>query len=231
MLKSLVGMSEAYFWRIADVYRHIDVVVCCSEFLKRRLDTYSTLSFKTIAMYNFVQADRQENSVKKDYVIYFGRFSQEKGIETLLSVCKQLPEITFVFAGSGPLEKEINQISNIRNVGFCKGETLRKLISEARFSITPSEVYENCPFSVMESQMYGTPVLGARIGGIPELIEAGKSGELFESGNAEELRQKIQEMWNETRGDNLKYQQCNGDRFDTVEGYAEKLIQLYSVRH
>ena len=70
-----------------------------------------------------------------------------------------------------------------KNVGFQKGEALEKLIREARFSIYPSEWYENCPFSVMESQMYGTPVLGANIGGIPELIQVGKTGELFESSN------------------------------------------------
>ena len=88
----------------------------------------------------------------------------------------------------------VNGIKNIKNVGFQKGEALEKLIREARFSIYPSEWYENCPFSVMESQMYGTPVLGADIGGIPELIQVGKTGELFESGNGEDLKRKIQEL-------------------------------------
>ena len=95
---------------------------------------------------------------KKDYVLYFGRFSEEKGIGTLIKVCKELPDVQFIFAGTGPLEKTVNGIKNIKNVGFQKGEALEKLIREARFSIYPSEWYENCPFSVMESQMYGTPV-------------------------------------------------------------------------
>ena len=69
----------------------------------------------------------------------------------------------FIFAGTGPLEYSIKGVKNIKNVGFQKGEALEKLIREARFSIYPSEWYENCPFSVMESQMYGTPVLGANI--------------------------------------------------------------------
>lgn len=86
------------------------------------------------------------------------------------------------------------KIKNIKNVGFQKGEALEKLIREARFSIYPSEWYENCPFSVMESQMYGTPVLGADIGGIPELIQAGKTGELFESGNGKDLKRKIEKL-------------------------------------
>ena len=59
----------------------------------------------------------------------------------------------FIFAGTGPLEETVNGIKNIMNVGFQKGGALEKLIREARFSIYPSEWYENCPFSVMESQM------------------------------------------------------------------------------
>ena len=128
---------------------------------------------------------------RMDYALYFGRFSEEKGIGTLIKVCKELPDVQFIFAGVGPLEDTIKGVSNIKNVGFQKGEALEKLIREARFSIYPSEWYENCPFSVMESQMYGTPVLGADIGGIPELIQVGKTGELFESGNAEDLKKKI----------------------------------------
>ena len=125
-----------------------------------------------------------------DYVLYFGRFSEEKGIGTLIKVCKELPDVQFIFAGTGPLEETVNGIKNIKNVGFQKGEALEKLIREARFSIYPSEWYENCPFSVMESQMYGTPVLGANIGGIPELIQVGKTGELFESGNGKDLKKR-----------------------------------------
>ena len=101
----------------------------------------------------------------------------------------------FIFAGTGPLEDNIKRIKNIKNVGFQKGEVLEKIIREARFSIYPSEWYENCPFSVMESQMYGTPVLGANIGGIPELIQVGTTGELFESGNGKDLKMKIQKLW------------------------------------
>ena len=56
----------------------------------------------------------------------------------------------FIFAGTGPLEDEIEGIPNIKNVGFQTGKDLEKLIREARFSIYPSEWYENCPFSVME---------------------------------------------------------------------------------
>ena len=111
----------------------------------------------------------------------------------------------------------------IKNVGFQTGEALEKLIREARFSVYPSEWYENCPFSVMESQMYGTPVLGADIGGIPELIEVGKTGDLFESGNKDELKRKIHKMWSEHDLTDRFTENCRRLRFDTVETYVGKL--------
>ena len=133
----------------------------------------------------------------------------------------------FIFAGTGPLEEEINGISNIKNLGFQKGEALEKLIREARFSIYPSEWYENCPFSVMESQMYGTPVLGANIGGIPELISVGSTGELFESGNGEDLKNKIEELWNNKEKLDKYSENCKNISFDTIEEYCNKLIKIY----
>ena len=116
---------------------------------------------------------------------------------------------------------------NIQNVGFQRGQALETLIREARFSVYPSEWYENCPFSVMESQMYGTPVLGANIGGIPELIEPGKTGELFESGNAAQLKGKIQALWKNRELTDRYSENCADVRFDDVARYTETLMKLY----
>lgn len=225
--KSAIGAMEAYFWKLNGAYKYIDTMICCSEFMKTKLDTNKVFREKTVAMHNFMDKLEWKDVTKKDYVLYFGRFSKEKGIDTLIKVCKSLPHINFVFAGTGPLEKEINNIPNIENVGFQKGEALETLIREAKFSIYPSEWYENCPFSVMESQMYGTPVLGADIGGIPELIEAGKTGELFESGNAEELTSKIEKLWGNNDLIEKYNQNCKEISFDTIEEYVAKLMKIY----
>jgi len=156
-------------------------------------------------------------------VLYFGRFSQEKGIGTLVEVAKELPDIPFVFAGSGPLEHLLEGIPNIKNVGFQRGEALEMLIREARFTVYPSEWYENCPFSVMESQMYGTPVLGANIGGIPELIRVGETGELFESGNEKELCTKLSRLWNEAANGEMRIV----SDFLTVDDYVQTMMNWY----
>lgn len=225
--KSAIGMMEAELWKWMGTYQYIDTMICCSEFMKRKMDSNPLFATKTVSMHNFIDDVERKCVQKKDYVLYFGRFSEEKGIGTLIKVCKELPEIPFVFAGTGPLEKSINGVSNIRNSAFQKGEALEKLIREARFSIYPSEWYENCPFSVMESQVYGTPVLGANIGGIPELIWVGKTGELFESGNADDLKRKVQKLYEDKQLCEEYSENCKEINFDTIEEYYEKIMKLY----
>lgn len=227
MAKSTIGMIEAEFWKLKSTYKYIDTIICCSEFMKSKMDSNPLFATKTVAMRNFIDKMEWKAAEKKDYVLYFGRFSEEKGIATLIKVCKELPGVQFVFAGTGPLEDSIKGVRNIKNVGFKKGETLEKLIREARFSVYPSEWYENCPFSVMESQMYGTPVLGANIGGIPELIQVGKTGELFESGNAEDLQRKIQKLWGDKDLCTQYSVNCKYISFDTVDEYFDKIMKIY----
>ena len=227
LAKSAVGTLEAMLWNGCGVYKNIDVMICCSEFLKTKMDCNPLFAGKTLALHNFVDKVERKETEKQDYVLYFGRFSREKGIDTLLKVCKALPDIPFVFAGTGPLEGEIAGVPNIKNVGFQRGQALENLIRQARFSVYPSQWYENCPFSVMESQLYGTPVLGADIGGIPELIEVGKTGELFESGNAAQLKEKIQTLWENRELTDRYSENCAHLRFDDVEAYTEKLLKLY----
>lgn len=226
-VKSAVGMLEAYFWKINGVYKYIDKIICCSEFLKKKMDSNPLFAKKTIALHNFVERVEWKEIEKKDYILYFGRFSEEKGISTLLKACEFLPEIQFIFAGSGPLENKVNEVSNIKNVGFQRGEALDKLIREAKFTIYPSEWYENCPFSVMESQMYGTPVIGAKIGGIPELLVEEKTGELFQTGNVIDLTVKIKKLWSNSEKIKLYSRNCRDVDFDDIEKYVEKLMKVY----
>lgn len=227
LAKSFLAELEGRLYRRLKTYRFLDCVICPSFFMEKKFLTKPLFKGKTVVMHNFVDRADKEPQVKQGYVLYFGRYSEEKGIQTLLKACKRLPEVPFVFAGSGPLEEEISQITNIKNTGFLRGNELYKVIAGADFSICPSECYENCPFSVMESIAYGTPVLGADIGGIPELIRVGETGELFKSGNENDLYRKIEGMWNNKKALRKYTESCMEKNFDTVQEYCEKLVRLY----
>jgi glycosyltransferase involved in cell wall biosynthesis len=169
-----------------------------------------------------------ERSVEKeDYVLEFGHLCRDKGTYTLLETARRLPQVPFVFAGYGEAEQEIARVPNAQFVGFKTGEELEMLIRKAKISVYPSEWYENCPFSVIESQMYGTPVIGSRMGGIPELIAEGKTGELFEAKNVDDLEQKIRKLLF-TPGLLEQYSRaCLNREFETPESYYQKLMAIY----
>ncbi len=150
------------------------------------------LKSKSVALFNFVDLDRfQYESNKSDYFLYFGRVSREKGVATLLDAVSSTA-LKLKVVGNGDLLDEFKERysdrKNIEFLGFKSGEELAGLISKARYVCVPSEWYENNPMSVIESFAYGTPVIGADIGGIPELVIDGRTGYLFKSGDAAALR-------------------------------------------
>ncbi|MCR5398228.1 MAG: glycosyltransferase [Lachnospiraceae bacterium] len=230
--KSIIGMAEGYYWKWHKVYRYIDTVVCCSEFMKSKMDTNPIFEGKTVAIHNFIEKSDSEAIKKERFALYFGRLSMEKGVNTLLEATKRLPDIPFVFAGSGPIESEVKRFAdkhdNVSFVGFKTGKELKELISKATFSIYPSEWYENCPFSVMESISLGTPVLGANIGGIPELVVSEKAayGMLFRPGDADDLEDKIKKLWSDSDYTKSLMDNCKKNDFDTLEEYTKRFIEL-----
>lgn len=226
--KSFIGTIEATFWKLKGTYKYIDKFICCSEFMKSKLDTNPLFAPKTVAIHNFINDIPWVETPKENYVLYFGRFSEEKGIRTIIEAAKRMPEVDFVFAGMGPLENIITGVPNIKNVGFQRGKALEDLIRKAKMSIYPSEWYENCPFSVMESQLYGTPVIGANIGGIPELIEVGKTGLLFNSGDVDQLCNAIHTLWQDDELAYKMHEECRNLSYDNIDQYVDKMLKIYT---
>lgn len=231
-VKSLLGTIEGILYKNLQTYNMVDVIICPSAFLQKMFSANAAVRGRTVTMHNFIDSKEEEHRPKVDggdYVLYFGRFSEEKGIRTLAEICRQLPEIPFVFAGSGPLENMLRGISNIKLVGFLKGQELRAVVKKARFVVFPSEWYDNCPFSVMEAQMYGTPVLGAAIGGTPELIQENITGELFKSGDKDALKDKIRKLWENEELCAEYAAGCRNLPFDNLEEYCIKLLDIYGA--
>lgn len=227
LVKSMLGSLEGWLYRSLKTYRQLDCLICPSAFMKQKLDSNPIFREKTVMLHNFIPEMKQQTVEKQRYVLYFGRYSREKGVSTLLKVCRRLPDIPFVFAGGGPLEEQVNGVKNIENKGFLRGEELHRLIAGAVMSIYPSEWYENCPFSVMESVFLGTPVVGADIGGIPELIRDGETGILFESKNEQALQRAVERIWRDEKLQNRLAQRCREEKFDSAEAYCEKLVRIY----
>lgn len=235
-LASFIGYKEAVTWNRERLEACTDVFICPSQFMADKMVQGGFSKSKMQTLCNFIDVEKCKFSStdgtdytddvellpkKEDYYCFIGRLSHEKGAKTLIEAANQLP-YKLVIIGGGPLMEELKSVAhtNIKFVGFKQWDDIKQLVGKARFSVIPSEWYENNPLSVIEAQCLGTPVLGANIGGIPELTDY-----TFSSGNIADLRLKIEKMWNSK----LDYQQIASDaqhRYD-AETYYDKLINIY----
>lgn len=199
VIASFLAYKEALKWNKQRLEAYTDIFLCPSHFMALKMQQGGFDQFKIHVLCNFINVEktRKEEYNKGDYYCYIGRLSHEKGVATLIEAARQLPYKLKVIGG-GPLMENLRGLAtgtNIEFLGYKQWEEIKDLVGNARFSVIPSEWYENNPLSVIEAQCLGTPVLGARIGGIPELIEEGISGMLFEAKNIVDLKQKIEAMF------------------------------------
>lgn len=198
-LKSLVNVVEMYFHLYRRYYEQIDLIIAPSKFYQKKLIEFRFQPHKVIHLPNFIDTTEITPSFEhKGYFISLGRLSEEKGILTLIKAMKMLKKGKLKIIGDGPQAEKIKQeirnhgLTNVEMTGFLSGKALRRNILGSMFSIIPSEWHENCPLSLLESMAMGKSVIGARIGGIPELIEHGENGLLFQSGDPADLAAKIE---------------------------------------
>jgi len=213
---SILASVDAYFYHNSRVYDKVDAYLCPSEFLKNKFSS-SGLNDKKLHVSNlcydipvvdaFISKYDQTTAGKEpgeDYILYVGRLEDIKGIKTLIKAMKATGiKLKIVGAGAAEIELktlvEKEHLNNIEFLGFKDKPAVFELTLNSRFVICPSECYENFPFSVIESFLFSKPVIGSRIGGIPELVIHGKTGYLFEPGNVAELNERITALWNDKK--------------------------------
>lgn len=200
--KSLLNTVEMYFHRWRKYYDLIDVFLTPSDFHRRKLIEGGYPGEKIIHIPNFVNAGQfvphYENA---GYLVYFGRLSDEKGLKTLLDAMKGPGNTGQLYIiGTGPMRGELERraaetgLRHVRFLGFKEKDELKALVSNAMFTVIPSECYENAPMSLLESFAMGKPAVVSNIGGVPEYVSPSEDGLICQPGNAADLREKILQM-------------------------------------
>ena len=229
-LASMLAYWEAMKWNRQRLEASTDVFLSPSSFMAEKMKQGGFDKSKIHILCNFIDVKktiRQEYN-KQDYYCFIGRLTHEKGVATLVKAALQIPYKLRIIGG-GPLMDELKTLAagtDIEFLGYKQWPEIKELVGCARFSVIPSEWYENNPLSVIEAQCLGTPVLGARIGGIPELIEEGKSGMLFESKNTVDLKTKIEAMFSHT----FNYEalaKSSQERY-SEDAYYQRLMNVYT---
>jgi glycosyltransferase involved in cell wall biosynthesis len=194
---SAVVLMETLVHRALRTYAHnVDRFVVPSRFYIEKLAAWGWPRDRFVHIPNFVDVDRlQPQGHAGDGFLYMGRLSPEKGLRTLLRAATAAHQpVTFV--GSGPEEQPLRHLADTlgadaRFLGHRSGADLHAAVAAARAVVIPSEWYENAPISVLEAYALGRPVIGAAIGGIPELVREGETGATFPAGDVAALRQTL----------------------------------------
>ncbi|MFA6126995.1 MAG: glycosyltransferase family 4 protein [Bacteroidales bacterium] len=217
---STVIMLEAYLrkWMYKPI-KLIDRFIFVSDFSRNKhIEFDPRYMAKSIRLYNMADEKPGIIPIKGDYLLFYGRISKEKGLLTLIEAVKNI-QVKLIIAGRGPQEEEIKRLIDYKTIrpatnnpqpatrnqqpatstidfaGFLSGSELGQLILGCSFVVVPSEWYENNPMTVVEAFALGKPVIGSRIGGIPELVTS-ETGFLFEPGNPLSLAEAIEKAVN-----------------------------------
>jgi len=233
--KSLLVSIEAYLHnQILKSYDLIDFFIAPSEFMKKKCVEFGVNEKKIITINNFVNFEANSYSQKEDYLLYFGRLSEEKGIEVLLRAMLKLHDYKLKIVGAGEnlpvlraLVSELCLENKVEFLGAKHNDDLLNIVNDAQAIIIPSIWYENMPMNLLEAMSMGKIVIASNIGGIPEIISDGKNGFLFESGNSEELAEKIKNL---SQYDLNNFKKCakNTVKKYSKDDYYFKISQIFT---
>ena len=217
-----------------------DVVIAPSKFvMDMHIDNGFFNSAKKIVLQNAVDFESNGSVAKKDHgciqYLYVGQIRPHKGIHTLIKAFSKLKyeNIKLNIVGSGIHETELKRLAydDKRNTfhGRVSYDNLKKMYEISDFTVVPSIWYENSPLVIYESFSHGTPVIGSRIGGIPELVIDGYNGYLFEAGDISELNKVLEKSLN----NKMIYSELCINAIESFKRYdmprhIEKLEQIYT---
>jgi glycosyltransferase involved in cell wall biosynthesis len=197
--KSMLSSLEMYVHRaLCNYYGMVDLFISPSRFMTQKVLSMGLQPKEILTLPYFIETHDITPSYtwKNREIIYFGRLSREKGIKTLISAVKGL-DVKLTVIGSGPLQEDLsryvsdNRMQNVSFIPYMERSELLVRLQDCMFTVVPSEWNENYPNTVMESFACGKPVIGADIGGIPEMVMNDRTGLTFEPGNGDDLREKI----------------------------------------
>jgi len=210
---------------------HIDKFIALTEFAKQEYIEAGIPQEKLVIKPNFLSKKKVEikKIEEKDGAIFASRLSKEKGILTLINAWEDI-QLKIKIFGDGPLLdglKEEN--SNIKFFGNLSRDLIIDEIKKAKFLIFPSEWYECMPMTILEAFREGTLVLASNIGSIKSIIKDKHNGVLFNSGDHNDIRKKVEWVLNNPEKCNKIVENALNDFNEkyTNEINYQKLTEIY----
>lgn len=235
-LSSLIFV-ETLVHRALGVYKNnVDCFVVPSRFYLEKFVEWGWDRSRFQYLPNFVKTESYEaDFTAGEYYVYFGRLSEEKGLPTLINAAKEA-NIQLVIVGAGPEEQRLKKLATgigaqVVFSGYQTGDNLKRIIQKAKAVVIPSEWYENAPISLLEAYALGKPVIGANIGGIPELVKENETGFIFSAGSTTELTSAMARLESLSASDIAQMGRTARKWVESEFGsvnYIERMTELYS---
>ena len=254
------SVNSGPFWAVRHrVYRNsllATLVLACSIYIHRRLNTWSKAVDKFIALTDFQRnkfieagwpADKIgvkpnfadsgafrlniSSTISEQYCLFVGRLSEEKGVRDLLTAWEGVA-CKLKIVGDGPLLEFVknNKPSNVELLGAQCKRKVSELMSGAAIQIVASTCYEAFGLVVVEAYSCGTPVIAPKLGGLSDLVIDGKTGALYRAGEPADLRKTVNRLLKDKA--NLFELRLNAieffDSYYTEDKNYDQLIRIYS---
>lgn len=237
MLKSVLGYIEKKYYDLHKIFCKVDCIISPSEFNKNQLLKGKLKCNDITVIHNFVNETEKTDYTLGDCAFYFGRLSREKGILNLVEAINNIPGAQLIIAGDGPERENIqayikeHKLENrITLLGYLNQNDIRENIRKCRFVTVPSIWYENCPYSILETMEIGKPIIGSKIGGIPELIQDGINGFTYEHNDVTKLTNILMKLFG--NDETVKQFSKNSKQIFiqnySAEAYYNKLMTVYN---
>ena len=241
-IKSFIVAIVFKFHRLKKTfYKTIDRYICLNDNQIRLLTEIGFEKNKIIKKYNFVEDCNVESISEKndmpvlpnEYVVFYGRIGQEKGIEILEKAWDEIEDIPLVVMGGGPLESSFKKWAqnkkNIYYLGYTNHNLCLKIVKNSNFVVFPSIWYEGCSMVEIETMSLGKPIIATDLGFSEEAIINEFNGLKFPLGNIDEFINCIKKLWNNKE---LQDKMGKNSRNEYLKKYTkesnyEHLVEIY----
>ena len=233
MIESLAYAGRHGFEKMLGLFRQqITLFLPVSEFVDGTLRGARIPATQTRVIPNGVAIPTSRADPERGtFALFVGRYTEEKGVMTLLAAAAAAPEIPVRFYGDGPLLKKMKATApgNVSIFGWQTREEIERLYFEARCVVVPSIWNDPCPMAAIEGLSYGLPVVASRVGGLPSLVTDGETGFLVAAGSASELAKQLGRLQCEPglAGRLGKQARAVAESSFSETAYYERLMEAY----
>ena len=226
--QSLLAQLAFSFYKLNRSFKNIDYYFVLTNFQREKVKSLGISENKIKLKPNGMSVYKSSTDKPKQGYIYVGRLEESKGVFLLLEAWNQLDDrniLTIVVDGDIISDlKTKYDADNIVFKGKCSRKDTLTYISQSKYLIQPSLLYETFGLTIIEAMSFGVPVIGFDIGTRKDFIKDQKHGFIVTDNN---IHETIKKSYNDMDYDKLSLNAMNTAKFDAKDYITSKQIEIY----